>query len=133
MIDIPQLIQDVLDGNENPLKAYAILKELSSDIAKAIKEIEDYAHDEASKFGEKTFETMDWKFEIREGSRRMSFKNIEHWNELNKQIKEKESLYKQATLAYEKGKTIVDEDGEVVPVAEVTFTKPSLIVKRINK
>lgn len=132
MIDIAQLIQDVLNGNENPLKAYAILKELSTEIANAINEIEDYAHEEASKFGERSFETMDWKFEIREGSRRMSFKNIDQWNELTKQIKEKEALYKQATLAYEKGKTIVDENGEVVPVGEVSFTKPSLIVKRVK-
>ncbi len=130
-MNVEQMIQDVVDGNENPLRAYALLKEKQKDIQEAIKHIEEYAIEEAEKHGEKIFETMDWKFEMRNGARRCVYKNIPEWVEANKALKDRESLYKQAALAYEKGKTIVDENGEVVPAAETTFAKSSLIIKRL--
>lgn len=129
MIDVSSLTQDVIDGNENPLKGYAILKQLQKQVANAISEIEEYALDEASKFGEKTFETMNYKFELREGGRRYDFKSIPQWVDANSKLKDIESTCKQAALAYEKGKNIVDENGEVVPVPVVKFSKSSITVK----
>lgn len=131
MINVSELVQNAIDGIENPLKAYAVLKELQKQVSDGISQIEEAAIEEASKYGEKTFEAMNYKFEIREGARRYSFKNIEQWNEASKKLKDIEALCKQAAMAYEKGKTIIDDDGEVVPIAEVTFSKSSLVVKPI--
>lgn len=132
MIDIAQLIQDVIDEKENPLKAFAVLKGLQKQIADGIKEIEEGALEEAAKYGEKTFEAMNFKFEVREGRRTYSFKNIESWVETNNKLKEMESTFKQAASAYEKGKTVVDDNGEVVPVPEVTYSKSSITVKPLS-
>lgn len=127
-MDIAQLVQDVEDGKENPLKAYALLKDHMKFVSEAIAQFEDYAQEEAAKFGAKTFETMGWKFEIRNGARRHSFKHIDEWLEVNTGLKEREKLYKAAAAAAEKRQTIVDENGEVVPPSIVTFSKDSLIV-----
>lgn len=132
MINIEQLIQDVNDGNENPLKAFAVLKELQKNVSDALGYIEEYAMEEAEKYGAKTFEAMNYKFELREGSRRYSFKNIEKWVGLEKQRKDLEATLKNAASAYEKGQTVVDENGEVVPVPEVTYSKSSITVKPLK-
>ena len=133
MINVGQLVQDVLDGNENPLKAYAVLKELSKQVSDGISQIEDGALEEAAKYGEKTFEALNYKFEVREGARRYNFKNIPEWVSASEKLKEMESTYKQAANAYEKGKTVIDDNGEVVPVPEVTFSKSSIVVKAMSK
>lgn len=132
MIDIMQMVQDVLDGKENPLKAYAILKDRKSNLEKCIKEIEEHAFEEASKYNEKTFEDMGFKFELRDGSRRYNFRSVPKWREYNDQIKYFEKSLKDAANAYQKGKTMIDDNGEVVPVPEVTYTKPSISVKPIS-
>ena len=129
MINIQQLVQDVLDGKENPLKAFAVLKELQKQISNAISEIEDGAFEEAAKYGEKTFEAMNYKFELREGGRRYSFKNIDNWVSTNNKLKEIEKQCKLAATAYEKGKQIIDENGELVPLPEITYSKSSITVR----
>lgn len=132
-MDISQLVQDVIDGNENALKAYGLLKDLSKQVSEALKEVEGAAIDEAQKFGEKTFNSMDWKFELRDGARRYNFKNIPQWVEMNKKMKDAEKLYKSASSAFEKGQNIIDENGEVVPAAEVTYSKQSLIAVNLGR
>lgn len=129
MIDIQQLVQDVLDGKENPLKAFAVLKGLQKQVSTAISEIEEGAIEEAGKYGEKTFEAMNYKFEIREGARRYSFKGIESWVETNKKLKDIEKQCKLAASAYEKGKQLIDDNGEIVPIPEITHSKSSITVK----
>ena len=131
MVNVSELVQNTIDGKENPLKAYAVLKELQKQIVRGIAEVEEMALEEASKYGEKTFEALNYKFELREGSRRYVFKGIEKWDTLNQQLKDVEAECKQAAMAYEKGKQVVDENGELIPVPEVKFSKSSIVVKSI--
>jgi len=125
MINISQLVQDVIDGNENPLVAFAVLKTHAKELATAIKEIEDVAMTEASHYGEKKFTDHGHTFELRDGSRRHSFKHLDHWVEKNAELKAIETLAKQAATA---NATMVDDNGEIITPAQVTYTKPSIIV-----
>ncbi len=125
MINISQLVQDVIDGNENPLVAFAVLKNHAKDVAAAIKEIEDVAMTEASHYGEKRFTDHGHTFELRDGSRRYSFKHLGNWATKNAEIKAIETLAKQAANA---NATMVDDNGEIIEPATVTYTKPCIIV-----
>lgn len=125
MINISQIVQDVIDGNENPLVAFAVLKTHAKDVANALKEIEDVAMTEASHYGEKKFTDHGHTFELRDGSRRHSFKHLDHWVEKNAELKAIETLAKQAATA---NATMVDDNGEIITPAQVTYTKPSIIV-----
>tara|TARA_R110002110_G_scaffold168309_1_gene369758 strand:+ start:93 stop:473 length:381 start_codon:yes stop_codon:yes gene_type:complete len=125
MINISQIVQDVIDGNENPLVAFAVLKTHAKELATAIKEIEDVAMTEASHYGEKKFTDHGHTFELRDGSRRHSFKHLDHWVEKNAELKAIETLAKQAATA---NATMVDDNGEIITPAQVTYTKPSIIV-----
>jgi hypothetical protein len=125
MINISQLVQDAIDGNENPLRAFAILKTHAKDVANALKEIEDAAMTEADHYGEKKFKDLGFQFELRDGSRRHSFKHLDHWVEKNAELKAIETLAKQAATA---NATMVDDNGEIIMPAQVTYTKPSIIV-----
>lgn len=125
MINISQLVQDAIDGNESALKAYAILKRHAKDVVNAIKEIEDAAMSEADHYGEKKFTDHGHTFELRDGSRRHSFKHLDHWVEKNAELKAIETLAKQAATA---NATMVDDNGEIITPAQVTYTKPSIIV-----
>ena len=48
-------------------------------------------------------------------------------------IKELEEKYKDAQVQSEKGNTLVDENGEVLPMAKVTYAKDSIVVKKVWK
>ena len=125
MINISQLVQDAIDGNESALKAYAILKSHAKDVANALKEIEDAAMMETDNYSEKKFNEYGFTFELRDGSRRHSFKHLDHWVVKNAELKAIETLAKQAATA---NATMVDENGEIITPAQVTYTKPSIIV-----
>lgn len=126
---LSQLVQDVIDGNEDVLKAYAILKRHEDHIKKCLAEISEYALDEAQKHDGAKFTHAGFKFSVNPSRPIYNFKSIEQWNQMNKQIKDFEALSKQAYSAYQKGSVMITEDGEEVPLPEVKYTSPSLSVK----
>jgi hypothetical protein len=132
VLNISQLAQDVWDGNESPLKAYAIAKEYLKQATEALKAIEEAALEEASKY-DKTFEAEGFKFERRNGARQWSFKTVKEWSEKKleqkQELKEIEDKYKSVYKSFESGITSVDDFGEVMQLPDVTYKKDVLIVK----
>lgn len=126
-----ELREQAINGEIDPLIAYGQAKQMKSENDAALAEIEALALDEASKY-EKTFELHGFKFERRNGATRYSFKHIPKWNELTKSVKEFESKSKQALKASESGIQTADENGEEIPLPEVTHSKDSLVVKPIK-
>lgn len=132
MKDLSQLIQDVINGDEDPLKAYAILKNHEKTIKAGLAEIWDYVEDEAKKYGEKNFEHGGYKFELKNGRKVWNFKTLPDWNAKKAELTAVEARAKAAWDAYQKGVTGVDADtGEITELPEVTYTKDSLTVKSI--
>lgn len=124
-----QLAQDVVDGEESALKALGILKTMEKDLKQCIEMVMPEALEEAQGWGEKSFTTQGFIFEVRDGSRRHDFKHIPEWADLKGKMTLIEGAAKDAARAAESGKQTVTEDGEVVTPAKVTFTKASITVK----
>ena len=97
--------------------------------AEAIKQIEGIAFNEADLYSEKTFQDSGFVFEKRNGGIRYSFKHIEEWIDLDNQKKQVEERSKQAYLATQRHLLVGTEDGEVVEMPKITYSKSSLIVK----
>tara|TARA_Y100000310_G_scaffold261871_1_gene271402 strand:- start:115 stop:522 length:408 start_codon:yes stop_codon:yes gene_type:complete len=132
MIDFKQLTQDVIDGKEDPLKAYGIIKQLEKELKEASDIVKEAALSEASNYEEKDFVKGDFMFQKKAGRTIYDFSGIHEWKEVDQYKKDLEKKYKGAFSAYKKGSTMIDDEtGEVVPVPKVKFTQDVLTVKAL--
>ena len=129
-LNVAQLVQDVYEGQEDALKAFAIIKEFKAKVDECVEAIQEAAEEEAAKHG-KNFTHKDWKFELRSGKRTFSFKHIPAWQAKKAELKAIEEQAKSAYNSFQNNLTSVTDDGEVVPRATVSVSKDSLIVKRV--
>jgi len=126
---IGAMAQDVEDGNESPFEALANLKNLESNLKEALKFIMEFAVHEGSKY-EKTFIQGDHQFTYMNGRRTFNFKNLQEWSDKKAELKLIEDKYKTAWQQKEsRGILSVSEDGEVLELPEVTYSKDVLSVK----
>ncbi len=130
MQEINKIVKDVEDGNLEALAAYAKLKGFEAAVKIALSEVFDNALNEADEQGEKTFNLHGYSFEKRNGRATYSFKHIPDYVEAESFLKEMKAKYTNALKLSEKGQVLIDENtGEQVPVAHVTYSKDSIIVK----
>jgi hypothetical protein len=128
---IDNIIKDVADGHKEALKAYAELKQIELNLKEAIADVYEQAIEEARNHGEKKFETYGYTFEVRNGRATYNYSNITDWVESKQFIKELEESHKSALLLKEKGQIMVDENGEAVQPAKVTYSKDSIVVRKL--
>lgn len=128
--ELALLVQQTEDGDCSALRSYAKLKELAELTSDAIKQIEPLALAEAETYGAKSFEAHGIRFELRNGATRYSYKGITEIDTLEAELKEAKEKYKQAFIARMKNLTAVTEDGEILQMPTVTYSKDSLIVKK---
>ena len=120
----------VMEGNElNPLEAFATIKKMGKMFDKTKGIIESEAISEAEKFGSKSFDKAGIKFELRDGAKTFDYKGIKEIDDLEEQLKQAKEKYKNAYLNAQSGNMTVSEDGEVLELPLVKFSKQSLIVK----
>lgn len=122
--------ENVDSGTVDPIVSLAIINK----IEKAVKDVKASVYDsaliEAQNYPEKTFEHKGVWVERRNGRKVYDFKGIQEWNDLNDKRKEKEAIYKSAFDAYQKGKTMVDDEtGEQIPIPAVSNNKDVLVIK----
>lgn len=122
---LEQMVQDVHDGNENPLKAYGILKGLEEKIKKYLDEVKEPALTEADKHG-KNFTEAGFIFERRAGRKIYSFKGIDEHEVAKNHLKSVEDKYKKLL---DDGQTIDEDTGEVLVLPTITYGSDMLIVK----
>lgn len=127
---LKQLIQDVNDEVENPYESLFEMKSLQKELKKTIDIIEGIAFS-MCEFEDKTFNKSGFEIQKRNGSKVWNFKKVEEWININKSKAECEDKLKAAYSANEKGLNMGDENGEVIPLPQVTFTKDSLIIKKL--
>ena len=129
-LDLEQMVQDVHDGNESPLKVYAILNDVLKTAKKCQDEIKDYALQESEKYKDKTFEEDGFIFEKRNGGKRWSFKHLEDWTQIKNSLIACEEKYKLAYKNKENGlEAFNTSTGEEIELPKVTYSLDSLIVK----
>ena len=117
----------VVEGEVDALVVYANI----SHTIKALQALEEIVKEKAIKNAElyeKKFTHFGFAFEKVAPRRVVSYKNVPQWADLKARQERIEKLA--LTAATQFGATIVDEEtGEVIPAAEIKFTKESLIVK----
>jgi hypothetical protein len=123
--------EQVEEGTINPLTAYIQLRYVKEGIEAAIKSIEEAAIEETRKYGKEEIMNNGAVVRLVEGTPRYSYKNIPQWNVLKGKMAKIEELAKVAS----KGMTgyIVDENGEEIPAADVTYSRPYITLKKIPR
>lgn len=117
----------VVEGEVDALVVYGKI----STTIKALQALEEIVKEKAIKDAElyeKKFTHFGFAFEKLAPRRMVSYKNVPQWADLKARQERIEKLA--LTAATQFGATIVDEEtGEVIPAAEIKFTKESLSVK----
>ncbi len=129
--DTAELVQEVMDGKFSPYKALHFLKDYQKVIKEQIEIVEIEAFNQAQ-YEDKTFEKDGFKIEKRNGRKTWNFKGCESFLKANDELEKIKSDLKANFTQWEKGKQVVDENGEIGEVPQVTYAKDSLIVKAIK-
>jgi hypothetical protein len=124
------LIDQVENGEINPLVAYAKIKRMLDLYTSAKSQVEPLAMEEAEKYPDNTFGEGGFIFERRAGGASYNYKHIPEWMEAENAKKQIEAKYKQAFLARQKGLLVASEDAEEMILPEIMYRKSSLIVKK---
>lgn len=129
---LADLVESVENGNSDSIVTLAKLNNVEKVLKECKAAVYACAREEAENYPEKTFNYKGVKVEKRTGRKVYNFKHIPEWVEATKAVKDKESRYKAAYDAYQKGVTMSDENGEVVPVPEVNYTDDVLVLKYVG-
>lgn len=130
---IKQLVQDVNSGNENPLKAYGLIKQQIDELGICLKEVKEEAVLEALRQDNKTFTNSGFKFTLGEGKASYNYKKIKAWAKAKKALDKIQATAKTAYSAYKSGLQTADGDGEVSELPIVTYSAESLSAKFVGE
>lgn len=97
---IARLVESITEGNEDPLKAWVLLKSMEQVIKKVLadKSVREAALNEADKYGEKTFNFRNARITVKEGRPTYDYSASEDW----KAAKAEAELANEALKAIEK-------------------------------
>ena len=126
------VVMSVEEGEADSLEAYAKLKGLSDILAACTKQVYVVAVSDAEDWEEKSFEHKGIKFTKVAGGKRYTYDKIPAWKEKKQELKDIEADLKIAYAAYEKGRSLVDSNGEVSELPGVTYSADGLRVKIIE-
>jgi hypothetical protein len=130
-MNIGQLVQDVMNGEESPFKALYELKQQLATIKSAIEVVEIEAFNQAE-YEDKTFVKDGYKVEKRNGAKRWNFKGCKTYQIAKDNLTQIEDELKTNYKLWETGKSAVDEFGEIGDVPHVTYSKDSMIIKKVK-
>lgn len=116
------------EGEINPLEAHAKAKAIISALTNVIKATESLAHDEAAKYGGKSFSAFGASITIKDGAVTPNYRDDMIWSDLKNELDAREELLK---LAF-KSKDVQITDtttGEVVPKVSPKYAKSSISIQ----
>lgn len=110
---IQLLSEQIVNGEVTPLTAYRLLREWNDLTKELMDGIKESALAELREAGGK-YEDERMTVTVQNGAGRWDFSHIPAWNTLKEQIKLVEEDAKGAFKAWEKGKQVIDDQGEVI-------------------
>lgn len=110
-------VEQAEEGNVNPLEVYALLKDASEELEKALKQIKELVEIEIKK-GNNTFDG--YEFKVVQGRRSYDFKTNNDWIDLANKKSELENKLK-ALAASGKAQIADPETGEVIDLPIVKY------------
>jgi hypothetical protein len=132
MIDTGKLTKEALDGEISSYMASYLIKEQLKIVKEHLEIVNTHAINE-SIYEEKTFKKDGFNMEKRNGRKVWNFKGCESYKIAKDKLAEIKNDLKDNYKQWEKGNTVTNEDGEILEIPEVTYTKDVLIIKRIQK
>jgi len=126
--ELSGMIERVNEGYENELEVYILFSDAEKAFKSAKESILEAALIERDKHEEKTLDFMGKKIGITQ-SGRYTFTGNQEWINKKSELVGIEDDMKIALQAANKGNILVDENGEVKPVATYTPSKRSLSIK----
>jgi hypothetical protein len=128
--EVAALLESVELGEEVASWVYVCLKEELDFLQDCLDELKPQVIEEVRSYPA-THGAL--RVEYMPGTRRYSFDHLDEWKVLKGQMAHIESQAKMAYSAYEKGRTLVNEEtGEIVPLPYVTYTKETVKVTVIK-
>ena len=125
MINIDTIKQDVEQGNIDALEAYVKLKSIEKELKESLSMVQEFALQEAEKYGQSEFEAYGASVNVKHSSGRWSYKELPWWNTYQLEQDAAKEAYKMG----QKGQKLVTEDGEVIIPAEFTPGKLTLSIR----
>ena len=128
----------ILSVNDNGVLKTAIeLQKLSDELSELLNLIKMFSEEHIEEISQESedyggvFEGYEIK--KRNGRKMISYKNVPEWKEAEKTKKQIEAKYKAMLSAIEKGlgNANISEDGEVLELPEVTYSKSGISYKKI--
>ena len=130
-----QIIDDYRDGNTSLEDALIEIETQRNVLEKVLDEIKAFKRENSGLIADISKEYpkgyRGFTFEVRNGARRFSYKGIPEWENASKTVKDVEGKYKSMFEAKLKGNphANISEDGEELPLPEIFYNAPSVIVK----
>lgn len=127
-MNLEQISEGLVNETITNFDAYCQLRKLSDTITELMKQIKPKAVNELKERGG-TFEDDTLKVLLQNSAGRWTFDQIPEWAKLKEEMKQIEQNGKDAFKAWEKGKTITDEEGVVVQPAQYIGGEETFIFK----
>ncbi len=125
MINIDTIKEDVEQGNVDALEAYVQLKAIEKELKESLSMVQEFALQEAEKYGPGEFEAFGASINVKNGAGRWSYKELPWFNTYQLE----QDAAKQAYKMSQKGQKLITEDGEVIIPAEFTPGKLTLSIR----
>jgi len=125
MINIDTIKEDVEQGNVDALEAYIQLKSIEKELKESLSMVQEFALQEAEKYGPGEFEAFGASINVKNGAGRWSYKELPWFNTYQLE----QDAAKQAYKMSQKGQKLITEDGEVIIPAEFTPGKLTLSIR----
>lgn len=128
-------IEDYRDGNVTLEDALISVETQRNVLEKVLDEIKSFKQENSGLIADLSKEYREgykgYLFEVRNGARRFSYKGIPEWENASTKVKDIEGKYKSMFEAKLKGNphANISEDGEELPLPEIFYNAPSVIVK----
>ena len=122
------LLASVEDGEVSALATFAQISDISRLVNDVMEKVKNVAIAEAEAWQEASFTEYGRKFTKVPPRRMVKYDGVPQWQDLTARRKRIEELALVAATKF--GATIVDDEtGEIIPPAEISYSKPSISVK----
>ena len=120
---------DLINGHIDPLTGYKALREISDMAGDLMKAYKEQAIEEVQKHGGKYEDEM-WTIAVQRSAGVWDFKGIAEWKKQKEALKKIEDDAKDAYKLFEKGKSVITTDGEVVQRASYMEGSDTIVFKK---
>jgi hypothetical protein len=131
-INLHEMNEMTLNGDADALETFVHLKKIEKLFKIMMKGTQHLAVEEAFEYGG-TFERHGAEIQCKNGTKRYDFSNCASWQEIKDKLTVKEKELKLAFSAYEGGKNMVSDDGEISEIPNVTYSADTIAVKILRE